>query len=78
MIFEVVETPSKEDLKLTRRESRDLPLYDDVQDNLPLSSESLGRLALGRVAPCIFGSALVNFFEYILVNLLLILHVDRR
>jgi hypothetical protein len=60
-----------------RRESRRLVDYDDCRDNKRLSLVSSMNV-LSKVGSYIYHMGMVNFFEYLIINLLLIIHVDRK
>jgi hypothetical protein len=64
--------------KVIRRiESRLLKEYDDVRDNQRMTLTACMSV-LHKTGTYILNMGLVNFFEYLIINLLLILHVDRR
>ena len=82
MVFEIVKTPPDsrefESIRYPKRsESRDLMEYDDVLDNEMLDYNGVSKV-MKKTGSYIFNMGLVNFFEYLIINLLLILHVDKR
>jgi hypothetical protein len=79
MVFEVVQTPSQsqKELPIQRSESKELNEYDDVKDNDVLTFKAIKKV-LSKAGSYIYSMGLVNFFEYLIVNLLLLLHVDRH
>ncbi len=79
MVFEVVQTPSQsqKELPIQRSESKELNEYDDVKDNDVLTFKAIKKV-LSKTGSYIYSMGLVNFFEYLIVNLLLLLHVDRH
>jgi len=58
-----------------RDESRDLNEYDDVKDNVMMTKNGSKRV-LAKAGNYIYSMGIVNFFEYLIINLLLLLHVD--
>ena len=51
--------------------------YDDIKDNKKLSGVSLG-VVFGKAGSYIMNMGAVNFFEYLIINLMLIVHVARK
>lgn len=62
---------------IPRRESKVLMEYDDTKDNKRLSLVS-GVRVMRKTGPYIYNMGLVNFFEYLVINLMLTLHVWRK
>lgn len=64
-------------MRMRKLESRILKDYDDVQDNKRLSLVSSMQV-LQKTGSYVYHMGLVNFFEFLIINLILVLHVDNR
>jgi hypothetical protein len=60
---------------LPAKESKVLDLYDDSKDNRRLSSRSIESV-FRKTGPYIVNMGAVNFFEYLVVNLLVSVQVS--
>lgn len=77
-------------LALKKLESKVLREYDDTKDNKRISIISMGNVfkktghyilnmgAVSQTIPYSFILLKVNFFEYLIINLMLLIFVDRR
>lgn len=54
-----------------------LKQYDDSRDNKRMSIMAMTDV-VSKVGAYIFNMGAVNFFEYLVINLFLVIHVDRR
>ena len=71
------EPPRSPNLKMRRIESKILKEYDDVYDNKRLSMVSTIQV-FQKAGSYIVHMGLVNFFEYLVINLMLILHTAKK
>ena len=58
-------------------ESKVLQEYDDAKDNKRVSVAGI-NIVFYKAGAYILNMGAVNFFEYLIINLMLIIHVDRR
>lgn len=58
-------------------ESKGIKDYDDTKDNKRMSLVSISNV-FRKTGQYIFNMGAVNFFEYLIINLFLVIHVDRR
>eukprot|EP00347_Sterkiella_histriomuscorum_P003594 403363688 len=65
------------EVKMRKAESRMLKEYDDVQDNKRLSLVSTIQV-FQKAGSYIIHNGLVNFLEYLVINLMLIIHTAKR